>query len=135
MQRPESPGAEVLRHAGRIALKNDVRTAIENEVHRVLKEAADAVIVAGFAESARRRLLAAPFGARPVLGVDPDPRTAAGWRRSTRRAASSRAASSSSRATSRSAAAGELAGRASPASTAPARSRSATAPAAATWSF
>jgi len=71
---PDSPGAEVLRHAGRIALKNDVRTAIENEVHRVLKDAADAVIVAGFAESARKRLLAAPFGARPVLGVDPDPR-------------------------------------------------------------
>ena len=72
---PDSPGAEVLRHAARIALKNDVRTGIENEVHRVLKEAADAVIVAGFAESARRRLLAAPFGARPVLGIDPDPRS------------------------------------------------------------
>ncbi len=71
---PESPGAEVLRHAGRIALKNDVRTAIENEVHRVLKDAADAVIVASFAESVSRRLLAAPFGPRPVLGVDPDPR-------------------------------------------------------------
>ena len=68
---PDSPGAEALRHAGRIALKNDVRTAIENEVHRVLKDAADAVIAAGFAESARRRLLAAPFGARPVIGVDP----------------------------------------------------------------
>ena len=72
---PESPGAEVLRHASRIALKNDVRTAIENEVHRVLKEAADAVIVAAFAESVRRRLLAAPFGPRPVIGVDPDPRS------------------------------------------------------------
>jgi uncharacterized protein len=71
---PDSPGAEVLRHAGRIALKNDVRTAIENEVHRILKDAADAVVVAGFAESARRRLLAAPFGARPVVGIDPAPR-------------------------------------------------------------
>jgi uncharacterized protein len=71
---PDSPGAEVLRHAGRIALKNDVRTAIENEVHRVLKDAADAVVAAGFADSARRRLLAAPFGARPVLGIDPDAR-------------------------------------------------------------
>jgi uncharacterized protein len=68
----DSPGAEVLRHAGRIALKNDVRTGIENEVHRVLKEAADAVVASGFAESARKRLLAAPFGARPVLGIDPD---------------------------------------------------------------
>jgi len=68
---PDSPGAEVLRHAGRIALKNDVRTAIENELHRILTDAALAVAVAGFAESARRRLLAAPFGARPVVGVDP----------------------------------------------------------------
>ena len=68
---PDSPGAEVLRHARRIALKNDVRTAIENEVHRVLKEAADAAVVAGFAESARRHLLAAPFGGRAVIGVDP----------------------------------------------------------------
>jgi uncharacterized protein len=70
----DSPGAEVLRHAARIALKNDVRTAIENEVHRTLTEAAFALIAAGFADSARRRLLAAPFGARPVLGIDPGPR-------------------------------------------------------------
>ena len=39
---PDSPGAEVLRHAGRIALKNDVRTSIQNEVHRALTEAAQA---------------------------------------------------------------------------------------------
>jgi len=70
---PDSPGAEVLRHAARIALKNDVRTAIENEVHRTLTEAAFAVIVAGYAESARRRLLAAPFGPRPLVGIDPGP--------------------------------------------------------------
>ncbi len=69
----DSPGAEVLRHAARIALKNDVRTAIENEVHRTLTDAAFAVIAAGFAESARRRLLAPPFGARPVVGIDPGP--------------------------------------------------------------
>ncbi len=64
----------MLRHAARIALKNDVRTAIENEVHRTLTEAAFAVVVQGFAESARRRLLAAPFGPRPVVGIDPAPR-------------------------------------------------------------
>jgi uncharacterized protein len=73
---PDSPGAEVLRHAGRIAFRNDVRTAIENEVHRALKDAADAVVVAGFAEGLRRRLLEAPFGARPVVGADPGPRGA-----------------------------------------------------------
>ncbi len=72
---PESPGAEVLRHAGRIAFKNNVRTSIENEVHRVLKDAADAAAAHVFAENVRRRLLEAPFGAKPVLGVDPGIRT------------------------------------------------------------
>ena len=72
----DSPGAEVLRHAARIALKNDVRTAIENEVHRTLTDAALAVIVTGFADTARRRLLAPPFGALSVLGIDPGPRAA-----------------------------------------------------------
>ena len=72
---PDSPGAEVLRHAGRIAFKNNVRTSIENEVHRVLKDAADAAAAQVFAENVRRRLLEAPLGARPVLGVDPGIRT------------------------------------------------------------
>ena len=67
----DSPGAEVLRHAGRIAFKNNVRTSIENEVHRVLKEAADAAAAQVFAENVRRRLLEAPLGPRPVLGIDP----------------------------------------------------------------
>ena len=72
---PDSPGAEVLRHAGRIAFKNNVRTSIENEVHRVLKDAADAAAAQVFAENVKRRLLEAPLGARPVLGVDPGIRT------------------------------------------------------------
>ncbi len=72
---PESPGAEVLRHAGRIAFKNNVRTSIENEVHRELKDAADAAAAHVFAENVRRRLLDAPLGPRPVLGVDPGIRT------------------------------------------------------------
>ena len=72
---PDSPGAEVLRHAGRIAFKNNVRTSVENEVHRVLKEAADAAASHVFAENVRRRLLDAPLGPKPVLGVDPGIRT------------------------------------------------------------
>ena len=72
---PESPGAEILRHAGRIAFKNHVRTSIENEVHRVLKDAADATAAQVFAENARRLLLEPPFGPKPVLGVDPGIRT------------------------------------------------------------
>ncbi|HEX9188165.1 MAG TPA: Tex-like N-terminal domain-containing protein, partial [Vicinamibacteria bacterium] len=72
---PDSPGAEVLRHAGRIAFKNNVRTSIENEVHRVLKDAADDAAAHVFAENVRRRLLDPPFGPKPVLGVDPGIRT------------------------------------------------------------
>jgi uncharacterized protein len=72
---PDSPGAEVLRHAGRIAFKNNVRTSIENEVHRELKDAADAAAAHAFAENVRRRLLEAPFGPKPVLGIDPGTRT------------------------------------------------------------
>jgi len=72
---PDSPGAEVLRHAGRIAFKNDVRTSIENEVHRVLKDTADAAAARGFADSVRRLLREAPFGRRPVLAIDPGIRT------------------------------------------------------------
>ncbi len=68
---PDSPGAEVLRHAGRIAFKNNVRTSIENEVHRVLKEVADATAAQAFADDVKRLLLEPPLGARPVLGVDP----------------------------------------------------------------
>jgi uncharacterized protein len=68
---PDAPGAEVLRHAARIAFKNNVRTSIENEVHRVLKEAADATAAQVFAENVRRLLLEPPFGALPVLGIDP----------------------------------------------------------------
>ena len=71
----DSPGAEVLRHAGRIAFKNHVRTSIENEVHRVLKDGADAAAAHVFAENVRRLLLEPPFGPRPVLGVDPGIRT------------------------------------------------------------
>ena len=67
----EAPGAEVLRHAGRIAFKNDVRTSVENEVHRVLKDAADAAAARAFAENVRPLFLEPPFGAKPVLGIDP----------------------------------------------------------------
>lgn len=71
----DSPGAEVLRHAGRIAFKNDVRTAIENEIHRTLREAADAAAAHALSEDVRRRLLEPPLGPRTVLGVDPGVRT------------------------------------------------------------
>ncbi len=71
----DSPGADVLRQAARIAFKGHVRTAMENEVHDALKRAADAALARVSAHTLRRLLLEAPFGSRPVLGVAPGVRT------------------------------------------------------------
>jgi len=71
---PDSPGAELLLQSARIALKGQVRSAIEGEVHHALREAADQAAAQAFAEGVRRRLLEPPFGPRPVLGVEPGPR-------------------------------------------------------------
>jgi uncharacterized protein len=73
----DSPGADVLRQAARIAFKGHVRTAMENEVHLALKQAADQALARVSAENVRRLLLEAPFGPRPVLGVDPGVRNGA----------------------------------------------------------
>ena len=50
-------------------------SSIENEVHKALKEVADEVAIEVFAENVRKLLMAAPFGAKAVLGVDPGIRT------------------------------------------------------------
>jgi uncharacterized protein len=72
---PDSPGAAVLAKAASLALKEHVLPSVENEAHHSLKEAADEAAIRVFAENVRRLLLASPFGARPVLGVDPGLRT------------------------------------------------------------
>jgi uncharacterized protein len=72
---PDSPGAAVLAKAASLALREHVLPSVENEAHRSLKEAADEAAIRVFAENVRRLLLASPFGARPVLGVDPGLRT------------------------------------------------------------
>ncbi|MGE0126542.1 MAG: Tex family protein [Blastocatellales bacterium] len=72
---PDSPGAELLHRAARLALKAYVLPSIENEVHRQLKEIADEAAIKVFAENVRKLLLAAPFGSKAVLGVDPGIRT------------------------------------------------------------
>jgi protein Tex len=68
---PDSPGTEVLQQAARIAFKGLVRSAMENEAHRLLKEDADTAAARVFAENVRRMLLEAPLGPKPVLGVNP----------------------------------------------------------------
>ncbi len=71
----DSPGSELLRRAARTALKAHVMPAIETEAHRALKDVADDVAIAVFAENLRGLLLASPFGPKAVVGVDPGIRT------------------------------------------------------------
>src|SRR5665213_2924653 len=69
------PGAPLLKRAARLALRAHVTPSIDAEVHRALREVADAAAITVFAENVRKLLLAAPFGPKPVLGVDPGLRT------------------------------------------------------------
>ncbi len=71
----DSPGKDVLLKAARIALKVHVLPSIESEVHKALKEVADTAAIQVFAENVKKLLLASPFGAKSVLGVDPGLRT------------------------------------------------------------
>jgi len=65
----------VLEKAARIALKAHVVPSIENEFHKQLKEIADQMAIQVFSENVRKVLLAAPYGPKAVLGVDPGIRT------------------------------------------------------------
>ena len=68
-------GAPILKRAARLALRAHVAPSIETEVHKALREVADAAAIAVFADNVRKLLLAAPFGPKAVLGVDPGLRT------------------------------------------------------------
>lgn len=70
-----TPAQPYLRKAARFALKAHVLLSIEAEVHKALKEVADEAAIHVFAENVRKVLLAAPFGPKAVLGVDPGIRT------------------------------------------------------------
>ncbi|HET6146912.1 MAG TPA: Tex family protein [Polyangia bacterium] len=72
---PAFAGALLLRRAARMALRAYVVPAIENEVHKALREVADEAAIAVFADNVRKLLMAAPFGPKAVLGVDPGIRT------------------------------------------------------------
>lgn len=64
-----------LRKAARFALKYHVLFSSSSEVHAALKEVADEAAIKVFADNLRTVLLASPFGAKTVLGVDPGIRT------------------------------------------------------------
>jgi len=65
----------VVEKAARISLKAHVVPSIENEFHKNMKEVADQMAIQVFSENVRKILLAAPYGPKPVLGVDPGIRT------------------------------------------------------------
>ncbi len=73
--RASSPAADAMKRAARLALRVHVQPSIENEVNKALREVADAAAIQVFAANLRKLLLAAPYGARSVLGVDPGIRT------------------------------------------------------------
>jgi len=70
-----SPFAGELESAVRESFKRLLFPSLETELHGALKEWADADAIEVFAENLRHLLLAAPFGERPVLGIDPGLRT------------------------------------------------------------
>lgn len=70
------PAAEgFLKSSAEMALKVHVIPSITNEIHADLKQLADQAAIKVFADNVRRVLLASPFGAKVVLGVDPGLRT------------------------------------------------------------
>jgi uncharacterized protein len=73
--KPDFEGAPLMKKAARFALRAHVIPAIENEVHKALREIADEAAIHVFAENVRKLLLSAPFGPKAVLGVDPGLRT------------------------------------------------------------
>ncbi len=73
--RSSSPAAVVMKRAARLALKVYVASSIENELNKALRDVADTSAIHVFAENLRKLLLASPYGAKSVLGVDPGIRT------------------------------------------------------------
>jgi protein Tex len=73
--RPTSPVLDVMKRAARLSLRVYVLPSLENEVNKALREAADAAAIQVFAENLRKLLLASPYGAKCVLGIDPGIRT------------------------------------------------------------
>ncbi len=73
--RPTSPVLDVMKRAARLSLRGYVLPSLENEVNKTLRESADAAAIQVFAENLRKLLLASPYGAKCVLGIDPGIRT------------------------------------------------------------
>ena len=72
---PSSPWAPELERAAKDALTRLVVPSVESDARVEAKMRADREAVAVFAQNLRELLLAAPFGGKRVLGVDPGQRT------------------------------------------------------------
>lgn len=72
---PRSVFASELKDAVDDGFKRLLLPSIEKEVRQDLKARSDETAVAIFADNLKKLLLAAPFGARPVVGIDPGFRT------------------------------------------------------------
>jgi uncharacterized protein len=70
-----SPWGPLLVHAIEDSFKRLLRPSAEADQSAALKEAADRGAVAVFAPNLKELLLAAPYGAKAVLGIDPGQRT------------------------------------------------------------
>ncbi len=73
--KPGSPWAGELEKAVEDAYKRLLATSVEVDVRVELKMAADRGAVGVFAQNLRELLLAAPYGTKTVLGIDPGQRT------------------------------------------------------------
>ncbi|MBX3469399.1 MAG: RNA-binding transcriptional accessory protein [Planctomycetes bacterium] len=73
--RPRSPFGSELAAAVEDGLGRLLLPGVETDVRAALKERADRDAVAVFGQNLRHKLLAAPLGPRPVVGVDPGLRT------------------------------------------------------------
>jgi len=71
----KSPWADQLRRAVEDAYKRLLLPSVESDVRIELKLAADRGAVDVFAQNLRQLLMAAPFGTRNVIGIDPGQRT------------------------------------------------------------
>jgi uncharacterized protein len=69
--RAESPAIDAMKRAARLALRVYVQPGVETEVNKSLREVADAAAIHVFAANLKKLLLASPYGAKSVLGVDP----------------------------------------------------------------
>ncbi|HEU4408991.1 MAG TPA: Tex family protein [Polyangiaceae bacterium] len=72
---PASPYRPELERAAQDAYKRLVVPGVESDVRIDLKMAADRAAVDVFAQNLRQLLLAAPYGGRTVVGIDPGQRT------------------------------------------------------------